>query len=98
MIRVIYEWRVREADIPAFRDAWKRTTTTIHETVAGARGSFLVQERGNPGVILTVARWDSFEAWEAFWQSANPAQMRGMRQLGERIAVTAYDEFADHTV
>lgn len=98
MIRVIYEWQVKSENILAFREAWKQTTTMIHESVDGARGSFLLQEGGNPCRILTVARWDSLEDWHAFWQSENPLQMLKMRDLGERISVTAYDEFADYTV
>ena len=98
MLRVVYEWRVEEANIPAFRAAWKRATTRIHESVAGARGSFLVQKHGDPGSILTIARWDSYEEWQAFWRSADPAPMREMRALGERITVTPYEEFDDVTV
>ncbi|MCP5158940.1 MAG: antibiotic biosynthesis monooxygenase [Gammaproteobacteria bacterium] len=98
MVRVIYEWQVKAADISAFHDAWKQTTTMIHESVKGARGSFLVQEVDNPGKILTIARWDSLEDWRAFWKSENPREMLKMRDLGKRISVTAYDEFADYTV
>jgi heme-degrading monooxygenase HmoA len=98
MIRVIYEWRVRPGDIAAFREAWKRTTTLIHASVAGARGSFLLQGRDDPGKVLTIARWDSLEAWQAFFKADNPREMLKMRDLGERISVTAYDEFADFTV
>lgn len=70
----------------------------IHEPVDGARGSFLLQEEGNPGKILTIARWDSLKDWKAFWKSENPQEMLAMRNLGERISVRAYDEFADYTV
>ena len=98
MIRIIYEWQVNEADLAAFHDAWKQTTTMIHASVKGARGSFLVQEVGNPGKILTVARWDSLEDWQVFWKSENPQEMRTMRDWGTRISVTAYDELADCTV
>jgi heme-degrading monooxygenase HmoA len=97
MIRVIYEWRVKAGDVPAFREAWKQTTTKIHRSVKGARGSFLLQEVGNSGKILTIARWDSLEDWQAFWNSENPPEMLKMRSLAERTAVTAYDEFADFT-
>ncbi|MCP5420296.1 MAG: antibiotic biosynthesis monooxygenase [Gammaproteobacteria bacterium] len=98
MIRVLYEWQVRPENLSAFREAWKRTTTMIHESVEGARGSFLLQEKANPGKVLTIARWDSLEAWQAFWKADNPPQMLEMRDLGERISVTVYDEFADYTV
>ena len=98
MIRVVYQWQVKPDDIAAFRETWKQTTTAIHESVAGARGSFLLQEVGDAGSILTVALWDSFESWQAFWKSENPPEMSRMRELGERVAVTAYDQFADYTV
>ena len=98
MIRIVYVWQVKPEHIAAFRDAWQRATTMIHEAIAGARGSFLLQSKGDPGRILTVARWDSFEAWEAFWNTANPREMFEMRALGERVCVTAYDEVGDFTV
>jgi heme-degrading monooxygenase HmoA len=98
VIRIVYEWRVKPDDIAAFLEAWEKTTKTIHESVEGARGSFLLRDVDNPGKILTIARWDSVEHWQAFWQSENPTEMLRMRALAERISVTAYDEFADYTV
>jgi heme-degrading monooxygenase HmoA len=98
MIRIVYEWQVRPENIAAFREAWQQATTSIHQSIAGARGSFLLQARGDPCRILTVARWDSVEDWEAFWKMANPRQMLGMRALGKRVCVMVYDEFADLTV
>lgn len=98
VIRVIYEWQVDSRNIDAFREAWQKTTTMIHESVPGARGSFLLQEEGNAGRILTVARWDSLEDWQAFWKSEDPPEMLQMRELGKRISVKAYQEFADCTV
>lgn len=98
MIRVIYEWQVKAENISGFCDAWKQATTVIHESVEGARGSFLLQEEGNPGNILTIARWDSMEDWQAFWKTENPKEMLRMRDLGERISVKTYGEFSDYTV
>ncbi|MBK7355447.1 MAG: antibiotic biosynthesis monooxygenase [Propionivibrio sp.] len=98
MIRIVYEWRVKPEHITEFREAWKQTTNSIHESVEGARGSFLLQAVEDPSKILTIARWDSVKHWQAFWQSENPLEMMRMRALGERISVTAYDEFADYTV
>lgn len=69
----------------------------IHRNVKGARGSLLLQTAGAPGRILTIARWSSYQDWKAFWKNANPQGIEDIRQLGERINVTAYDEFADFT-
>lgn len=98
MIRIIYEWQVEPDNIAAFRETWQHTTTTIHQSVTGARGSFLLQKLGEPGRILTIARWDSLEHWQAFWQSKNPQAMQGLRALGTLISFTPFDEFADYTV
>ncbi|WP_308365847.1 MULTISPECIES: hypothetical protein [unclassified Microbulbifer] len=72
--------------------------SNIHDSVKGARGSFLLQEEGGAGKILTIARWDTVEDWKAFWKRENPQEMQKMRSLGERISVKVYDEFADFTV
>ena len=98
MIRIIYEWYVREENIPAFQRAWRETTCRIHDSVKGARGSFMLQEDGNPSKILTIARWDSLDDWKAFWKAENPEEMLEMSRLGERISVSRYDEVADFTV
>ena len=98
MIRILYEWSVDPANIAAFRTAWQQTTRQIHADVKGARGSFMLQDANSPGRILTVARWDSIEDWQAFWKQDDPEEMQVMRSLGERVSVTVYDEFADFTV
>lgn len=98
MIRIIYEWKVEPSNVPAFQKAWRETTCRIHDSVKGARGSFLLQENDDPGKILTIARWDTVEDWKAFWKGENPQEMQKMRSLGERISVKVYDEFADFTV
>jgi len=98
VIRVVYEWRVTPENIPAFRQAWRQATTKIHESVPGARGSFLIQDVNEPGHILTVARWQSLQDWQTFWKAENPPQMLRMRDLGQRLSATAYEEFADLTV
>jgi len=56
-----------------------------------------LQEAGNPGKILTIARWDTLDDWQTFWKQENPPEMSTMRALGERIRVTAYDEYTDYT-
>jgi heme-degrading monooxygenase HmoA len=98
MIRVVYHWSVTRENIPAFRDAWREATYRIHREVNGARGSFLLQQAGDPGEILTIARWESEGDWRAFWQEEDPGEMRAMRDLGKRGRVEVYDEFADCTV
>lgn len=98
MIRIIYTWRVAPENIDAFQDAWRQATTTIRDSVEGARGSFMLRETDDPGKVLTVARWDSLDAWKAFWKVEGPPEMGLMHRLGERISVQVCEEIADFTV
>ncbi|MFP1680279.1 antibiotic biosynthesis monooxygenase family protein [Alloalcanivorax sp. C16-2] len=97
MIRVVYRWRVAEEDFPRFREAWAHTTNRIHETVPGALGSFMLRGPEDKTEVLTVAKWDAMESWKAFWGAESPSQMVGMREIGERLSVTVYDEIEDFT-
>lgn len=97
MIRVIYKWRVEEEDFVSFKEVWTRTTNSIHEVVPGALGSFLLRSPEDKTEVLTVAKWDSLESWKVFWGTENPSEMVGMREIGERISVTVYDEVDDFT-
>ena len=97
MIRVVYRWRVAGEDFPRFQEAWAHTTNRIHETVPGALGSFMLRGPEDKTEVLTVAKWDAMESWKAFWGAENPSQMVGMREIGERLSVTVYDEIEDFT-
>ncbi|MEL6655332.1 MAG: antibiotic biosynthesis monooxygenase [Bacteroidota bacterium] len=97
MIRIIYSWKVAPENIERFIETWKRTTNKIHEEVAGARGSFMLQNEKDASQIKTVARWDSLSDWETFWQNSKPAQMQTMHDLGERTSVEIFQEVDDFT-
>lgn len=97
MLRVIYRWRVAPEDFEAFRATWRATTNRIHETVPGARGSFMLRACEDTSEVVTIARWDTQESWEAFWGSRNPQEMQAMRSLGERLSVDVFEEIEDHT-
>ena len=97
MIRVVYRWQVAPGDFDAFRETWRATTNRIHETVPGAQGSFMLRSTEDESEVLTIAKWDSLEAWQAFWGSQDPRQMQPMRTLGKRLSVTAFEEIEDHT-
>ena len=97
MIRIIYSWQVEPENTALFIETWKRTTNKIHEEVAGARGSFMLQSDKDAREIKTIARWDSLGHWKKFWQDSNPGQMRSMHDLGERVAVEIFREVDDFT-
>lgn len=97
MIRIIYSWRVEPEQLELFIETWKRTTNKIHEEVAGARGSFMLQNDQDTSAIKTIARWDSLHDWKQFWQDNNHSQMQSMHELGERISVEIFREVDDFT-
>lgn len=97
MIRVIYRWQVEKENLDEFQKEWRIATNKIHETVPGARGSFMLQEADDENQILTIAKWDSFELWKAFWGMENPKEMENMQKLGNCISTKAYKEIDDFT-
>ena len=97
MVRVVYRWQVPPEDFGAFTHTWRTTTNGIHATVPGAQGSFLLRSVDDPSEVLTIAKWDSFDAWREFWGNQNPEAMQRMRQLGTRVSVQAFEEIEDHT-
>lgn len=97
MIRVVYRWRVNPENFANFKEVWSQTTNNIHEMVPGALGSFMLLSTENETEVVTVAKWDSVESWKRFWESGNPSEMMGMREIGERVSVTVYDEIDDFT-
>ena len=97
MIRVIYRWEVQPKDFEDFKRVWRATTNSIHASVPGALGSFMLRAGDRESEVLTVAKWESAECWKKFWGKQNPEEMREMQTLGNRVSVEAYDEIEDHT-
>ena len=97
MVRVVYRWQVAPQDFEEFRETWRITTNRIHESVAGAQGSFMLRSFENESEVITIAKWDSLESWENFWGNRNPKEMERMRELGKRLSVEAFEEIEDHT-
>lgn len=97
MLRVMYRWRVEPENFDEFRETWAATTNRIHETVEGAKGSFLLRSCDDEREVTTIAKWDSKESWEKFWGNADPQKMHAMRSLAQRVSVDAYEEIEDHT-
>ncbi len=97
MIRVVYRWQVAPQDFNAFKETWRRTTHHIHESVSGARGSFMLRSVEDESEVTTIATWDSLASWQAFWGNNNPEQMKAMGGLAQRISVDAYEQIEDHS-
>lgn len=80
-----------------FQREWSIATNLIHNTVAGALGSVMLQDAEQQNQVLTIAKWDSMSSWQAFWGMETPPEMSNMHKLGKRLSATAYDELGDFT-
>ncbi|MFC3096168.1 antibiotic biosynthesis monooxygenase [Alteromonas sediminis] len=98
MFHVIYEWWVAKENIDNFIDVWRKATNRIHNTVDGAKGSFMIRSCNDSNKVVTIAKWRSRYAWEKFWLDADPKEMRQMRKIGERVSVEVFEELGDETV
>ena len=98
MIRVIYRWKVPEANQSEFIEAWERATCEIRASTEGAQGSFCIVGADDPTEVLTIASWEALDQWQAFIQTANLTSMKEMHALGERVSVRAYEQRADLTI
>lgn len=64
-MRALYRWRVKPGREEDFVRTWPQITKAIRANVPGARGSMLMRSRDNPDEFVALARWDSFEQWQA---------------------------------
>ncbi len=97
MFRVVYEWRVPVEKMDEFQNVWRSATESIHHSVEGALGSFMLRSYDTPEKVLTIAKWDTREDWELFWGNRNPEKMQQMRKIAERVSVEAFNEIEDRT-
>ena len=97
MFRVVYEWRVPSEKMDEFQNIWRSTTDSIHQSVDGALGSFMLRAYDVPEKVLTIAKWRTREDWERFWGTSNPEKMKKMSEIAERISVESFDEIEDRT-
>ena len=98
MIQIIYRWEVERKNQAAFLTAWEKTTKSIRETTAGARGSVCIINVDRPTEIITMAKWDELAQWRLFVKTAKSATMREMHALGTQVSHDAYEQFGDFTV
>ena len=92
VVRIIYHWQVEPEQFDAFQDAWRTATNHIYQNAPGAKGNFMLRKYGSTSEVLTVARWDSLQHWEAFWEGETPSYMQRMHELGDRVSVEIYEE------
>ena len=98
MIRVIYQWDIEPERLKEFETIWRRTTRSIHDSTAGALGSFCLQSAEDPRTVLTVALWEHEEQWKRFIETARGTSMKDLHAIGTQISATAYHQIGDETV
>ncbi|HKW87375.1 MAG TPA: antibiotic biosynthesis monooxygenase family protein [Candidatus Acidoferrales bacterium] len=97
MIRVLYRFKVAIDHEDAFVESWSKATEEFREEVPGAFGSQLFRSRKNSGEFVTLARWSSWEDWEAFRRGVSPARdaVTRMASVSELVSTETFDEVLD---
>lgn len=98
MIRVLYRWTVAPEDREDFIARWQQATRAIHETTAGALGSFCLGAIDKQDELMTIALWRSEAEWRAFMPKARTGPMAVLHRIGTLQSATPYDQLGDETV
>jgi len=98
VIRVVYRWKVPEANRVAFTAAWDKATTMIRDNMLGARGSVLLESCDDPTEFMTVALWDHLDQWRSFIETTAQIHMKEMHGMAELLSREAFRQVDDHTV
>ncbi|MCC2605710.1 antibiotic biosynthesis monooxygenase family protein [Planctobacterium marinum] len=95
MVAVIYRWRLPQSDLSQFAKIWRETTSHIHKTVKGAKGSTLFRSLEDEQEVYAIAKWSSYEDWLRFWNKETPVEMEHMHLIAERVSVEVLSEVDD---
>jgi heme-degrading monooxygenase HmoA len=97
MIRVLYRFKVAEGQEEEFVKSWSEATEEFRREVPGALGSQLLRARDGSREFVALARWASWEQWEAFRRSASPARGAVLKMLSvsELVSTETFDVVKD---
>ncbi len=76
MIRVIHRLEAADLSQEALARSWREAMSAICAKGKGALGGALLRSAEDPSGYLVVTRWESVEAWRAFW-SKGPSEPQG---------------------
>jgi heme-degrading monooxygenase HmoA len=85
MIRVFYRWRVDGGAETGFLHWWHDGTLRIRNEQTGALGSCLLRSDIDPLSFTGMARWETREHLEAFWNSVEGQANPGWDLLGMEL-------------
>ncbi|WP_259346356.1 hypothetical protein [Vibrio diabolicus] len=66
MFRVVYEWRVPSEKMDEFQNILRSTTDSIHQSVDGAFGSFMLRSYDVPEKVLILPSGEHVKTGSGF--------------------------------
>ncbi|CAD5972631.1 hypothetical protein PCC9214_03924 [Planktothrix tepida] len=100
MIRVIYRWKVQPEKKTEFIQAWTQATETIRHQVLGSKGSLLLRSTQHSSEFIAIARWETLEHWQKFWQGdpPDPQAFQIMQTVSQLLSHQVCEEIEDLTL
>lgn len=97
MIRAVYRWHVKAGEEDTFVKAWEQGTQAIRERIQGAQGSLLLHSYSESSEFVAIARWQSFEDWQAFSrdQTPDPEALQRMTAVSTLVSTEVFEEVQD---
>lgn len=100
MIRVIYRLQVQPEKEAEFIQTWTQATHKIRHQVLGAKGSLLMRSADHSSEFIAIARWETIEHWQQFWQGdlTDPQAFQIMQSVSQLLSHQVCEEIEDLTI
>jgi heme-degrading monooxygenase HmoA len=72
VVQVVYRAKLSDLGEESLARSWRQAMSAICKKAKGALGGALLRTTSEPYEYVIVTRWESVEAWRAFWSQGPP--------------------------